>query len=406
MKLSLKRISLSFLALLCALLLLPGHVSASADAGLTEEQLTLFQHTAESFFTSYTDYCRRGGESAMWGVLNKVLPGSELYSYIYESREAMIFASSTDLSYESLEYSDFSVPEDGTFRCIVSYSATAIVTNWYETYSYPISNTLELCFSLYQGSWKASAVNDTASCNDVPFDSLLTGEDLQVIDIASGRCKGKLIVVKDPTRVFLGTMDNIGRQEGLVLDDLVDKYGGIAGINAGGFNDDNGRGNGGVPQGLVIADGAIVYGSGGSSYAIVGLDAAGSLRIGTMTGDEAIASGIVSGVSFTTHTGNNSALLIDGVPQTQNFGTGVNPRTAIAQREDGSLLLLVLDGRCVDTLGVRMEDVCSLLQWCGAVNAGNLDGGSSSTMVYDGKIISNCSSCTGARRIPTAFIVK
>jgi bla regulator protein BlaR1 len=41
----------------------------------------------------------------------------------------------------------------------------------------------------------------------------------------------------------------------------------------------------------------------------------------------------------------------------------------------------------------------------GAVNAGNLDGGSSSVMVYDGEIINHCASVTGPRRIPTGFIV-
>ena len=39
------------------------------------------------------------------------------------------------------------------------------------------------------------------------------------------------------------------------------------------------------------------------------------------------------------------------------------------------------------------------------LNAGNLDGGSSSVMVYDGEIINNCASVTGPRNIPTAFIV-
>ena len=81
---------------------------------------------------------------------------------------------------------------------------------------------------------------------------------LQLIDIAEGRVKGKLLIVKDPSRVILGTSDNLGRQAGLQLTDLVAKYGGVAGINAGGFNDENGTGNGGIPQGLVITYGEMV----------------------------------------------------------------------------------------------------------------------------------------------------
>ena len=82
-----------------------------------------------------------------------------------------------------------------------------------------------------------------------------------------------------------------------------------------------------------------------------------------------------------------------------------NPRTAIGQCADGSVLLLVLDGRSINTLGATMQDVADIMLEYGAVNAGNLDGGSSSVMVYDGEIINNCASVTGPRNIPTAFIV-
>ena len=40
------------------------------------------------------------------------------------------------------------------------------------------------------------------------------------------------------------------------------------------------------------------------------------------------------------------------------------------------------------------------------MNAANLDGGSSSVMVYDGQIINNVVSMNGDRKVPTAFIVK
>ena len=77
---------------------------------------------------------------------------------------------------------------------------------------------------------------------------------LELIDISQGTIKGKLLIVKDPSRIILGTSDNLGQQAGLQLTDMVAKYDGIAGVNAGGFNDENGRGNGGIPQGLVITE--------------------------------------------------------------------------------------------------------------------------------------------------------
>ena len=228
---------------------------------------------------------------------------------------------------------------------------------------------------------------------------------LQLIDIAQGTVKGKLLIVKDPSRVILGTSNNLGHQAGLQLTDMVAKYNGVAGINAGGFNDENGRGNGGIPQGLVITGGQLVWGNGSVRYNVVGIDKDGILRVGTMTGQEALSQGVQYGVSFVTHDGVASSLIINGEIQTQNLQSGVNPRTAIGQRSDGAILLLVLDGRSINTLGATMENVVDVMLQYGAVNAGNLDGGSSSVMVYGGEIINNCASVTGPRYIPTGFIV-
>ncbi|MDO5459910.1 MAG: phosphodiester glycosidase family protein [Eubacteriales bacterium] len=235
--------------------------------------------------------------------------------------------------------------------------------------------------------------------------SLPPSESVQLIDIAEGTCKGKLLIVSDPKQVILGTSDEFVRQPGLLLTDMVAKYDGIAGINAGGFNDENGSGNGGIPQGLVITNGEIIWGDGTTPYHMVGLDSDGILHVGAMSGNAAVEQGVQWAVSFITHDGLASSLIINGEVQQQNLGGGVNPRTALGQRADGALLLLVLDGRSINTLGATMEDVVNIMLEYGAVNADNLDGGSSSVMVYDGEIINHCASVTGPRRIPTGFIV-
>jgi len=230
-------------------------------------------------------------------------------------------------------------------------------------------------------------------------------ENVEVVDIAFGNARGKMLIVKDRKSVILGTSGAFGRDPGLLLTDMVAKYDGVGGINAGGFVDNNGLGNGGTPQGLVIEDGQLIYGNPDVRYAVVGLDNDGILIVGNMRGKEALAKGVRWGVSFTTHDGVASSLIINGQVQTQDLGAGINPRTAIGQREDGTLLLLCLDGRSFDTFGATVEDVCNIMLQYGAINAGNLDGGSSSTMVYNGEIINNCASVTGPRRIPTGFIV-
>ena len=97
---------------------------------------------------------------------------------------------------------------------------------------------------------------------------------------------------------------------------------------------------------------------------------------------------------------NNEARVLKGQ------GSGANPRTAIGQREDGSILLVVIDGRQVNSLGASYSDVIELMLEYGAVNAANLDGGSSSLMYYNGEYINSCASMYGPRDLPTTIIIK
>ena len=233
-------------------------------------------------------------------------------------------------------------------------------------------------------------------------------DGVELISITHGTAKGKLLIVRDPSRIVLGvsSAEFDAKIPGMQLTALVEKYGGVAGTNAGGFNDENGRGNGGVPQGLVISGGALLHtGKDNETYNVVGFDADHILHVGTMTAEEALAQGITDAVSFRTHDGLASSLIINGEVQSKNLGGGVNPRTAVGALSDGSVLLLVLDGRSINTLGATMQDVADIMLEYGAVNAGNLDGGSSSVMVYGGEIVNNCASVTGPRNIPTAFVV-
>ena len=87
--------------------------------------------------------------------------------------------------------------------------------------------------------------------------------------------------------------------------------------------------------------------------------------------------------------------------------SGLNPRTAIGQRDDGCILMLVVDGRQVHSYGATYKDLQDIMLEYGAVNAFNLDGGSSTTMWYNGSYVNSCSSANGiARPIPDAFLFR
>ncbi|MBQ9152789.1 MAG: phosphodiester glycosidase family protein, partial [Solobacterium sp.] len=84
----------------------------------------------------------------------------------------------------------------------------------------------------------------------------------------------------------------------------------------------------------------------------------------------------------------------------------LNPRTAIGQASDGTMLLLVLDGRGPSSFGAQYEDVIDIFRSYDAINAANLDGGNSTAMIYNGEYVNNTVSMYGSRNLPTVFLVK
>ena len=63
-------------------------------------------------------------------------------------------------------------------------------------------------------------------------------------------------------------------------------------------------------------------------------------------------------------------------------------KTAIGQRKDGIVLILVIDGRSVGhSIGIDMNSIIEIFMRYKAYNAANLDGGGSSTMAVNGTII-------------------
>ena len=366
-----------------------------------EEEL---RPVAEKFFTAYMTYaCHPFDLTRQYNVLKLTLASSRLYSYLTDSQPAMIWAAHTDLDIERLNYGNFSYVGERCFVCTVDFAVNTTASTWQGEQRGRQENAMQLLFVRDESAvWRAAAMS---LLPPLPPTETADSPALELLEINEGTCKGKLLIVRDPKRLILGTSENFGREPGLTLSDMAAKYDAVAGINAGGFNDENGRGNGSLPQGLVIKEGELIWGEDKGVYNMVGLDRDGVLRVGAMSGAEALEKGIQWGVSFVTYDGLSSTLVVNGERQNAKPGGGVNPRTAIGQREDGAILLLVLDGRGISSLGATIEDICDIMLKHGAVTVGNLDGGSSSAMVYGGALINNCASVVGPRRMPTAFLV-
>lgn len=229
-------------------------------------------------------------------------------------------------------------------------------------------------------------------------------ESLITIEQVSGEgYKGYMMIISDPSRVFMAVPSSLGSY-GQKIDKLVKANNAIAGINAGGFTDPEGKGNGGVPTGLVIKDGKVVFKQEGlSNFYLIGFNKENILVIGKYTLDEIKKLNIRDGVSF------KPFLIVNGVP-TKIYGDGgwgIAPRTVIGQKADGTVLFLVIDGRQpLYSLGATIKDIQGIMVRYGAVNAANLDGGSSTVMYNDGKIVNKPCSIAGDRYLPSAFIVK
>ena len=252
-----------------------------------------------------------------------------------------------------------------------------------------------------------SAVMDTGEVSDGDLITIGGGEEdydlnaLTIEDVTGPTYKGKMMIVNDPSRVYVAAIPDFTVPRGQQVAQLVAREDAIAGINGGGFEDIAGLGKGAKALGIVVSEGVWRNGGKDASHQVIGFDKQDRLIVGTMTGQEAIDAEIRDAVAW------GPVLIVNGeAMEVGASGGGLNPRTAIGQRADGAILLLVIDGRQTNSLGASYADLIEIMLEYGAVNAANLDGGTSSSMVYDGNVITNVCSLYGERPLPTCFVVR
>ncbi|MGM9681062.1 MAG: phosphodiester glycosidase family protein [Eubacteriales bacterium] len=246
-------------------------------------------------------------------------------------------------------------------------------------------------------------------------------KDIEIISIPGPTFFATLMIVKDPSRVSLATIYP-WRDKGVTLETLVKDAGAIAGIN-GGLYVSSGN-TGGRPLGVVVCNGEIQLNK-PQSYnglyligltedhilQIIDLDGMTESDVETLVAEKKIRDAVTFQEESSDANNHFVSLMINGeARELRGAGSGLNPRTAIGQRADGALLLLVTDGRGVSGhLGASALDLINIMQQYGAVNAANLDGGSSSCMYYDGEYLMTSVTFYYANeswRLPLAFVVK
>lgn len=237
--------------------------------------------------------------------------------------------------------------------------------------------------------------------------------------------KAYVLVVKDPSRVFVGTSsDYKSRKPGMDIFTIAKKYEAVAAINGGEFSDPGGVGDGSAPLGITYSEGNLMWNDGYSNRTFIGIDKNDKLVVSEgMTKKQAESLQIRDGVCFQTGnvliTNENGELILHRA----DSNTGTAQRTAIGQRADGTMILLVTDGRTASSIGATHNDVIDIMVSYGAVTAGMLDGGSSSMMYYENYfdkydydknsldqyqlrgLVNKYKAFTKPRYIPTYFIV-
>ena len=276
----------------------------------------------------------------------------------------------------------------------------------------------------YAASQKKDTPQDQPG--DTPGDEWANAQDGMQFHIISGSTyKAYVLIVKGPARVYVGTSsDYKSGQIGARIFDITARDNAIAAINGGEFFDVGGQGTGDNPIGLTYSRGACVWDD-GYRRTFIGFDKDNNLVVSEkMTRTQAEQLGIRDAVSF-----QNGNVLIDHDGENielyyADSNTGTAQRTAIGQRADGAVILLVTDGRTASSLGATHNDVIDIMVSYGAITAGMLDGGSSSMMYYEDYytkygidestldqyqirgLVNKYKAFTYPRRIPTYFMVE
>lgn len=212
-------------------------------------------------------------------------------------------------------------------------------------------------------------------------------DGIRIEHVSGDTYNAHIMIVKDPSQVYMGTSTEKystaipGKRITEVMDENPDV---IAAINAGAFNDDGTASSyvGSTPLGLVMSEGDCVWTSGKQPglEGFAGFDENNILVVSqkNLTQAEAEKLNIRDGCCF------GPVLLMDGEvnQEAYNNNSGFNPRTAIGQRADGAVIFVCIDGRQAGSMGGTYADIINIMVEYGAVNACNMDGGSSSVMMY------------------------
>jgi len=214
-------------------------------------------------------------------------------------------------------------------------------------------------------------------------------DGIRIERVAGDTYNAHVMIVRDPSTVYVGIANEAGFSRNVpgkrITEMMEANPDAVAAVNAGAFFD-NGTSDpsvGSTPEGLVVSNSKTVWKTGAPPNGITGFAGFNQDNIlvvskKNLSQKEAEELNIRDGCCF------GPVLLMDGEVNLEayNNNSGFNPRTAIGQRADGAVIFVCIDGRQVASPGGTYADIINIMVEFGAVNACNMDGGSSSVMMY------------------------
>ena len=235
--------------------------------------------------------------------------------------------------------------------------------------------------------------------------------DFMKIDGGNLMMKGYMLIIHDPTKIKVGYSSKLPI-EGESISGIAKRNKAVAAINAGGFgyntSNNSWTSTGGNFEGYIMHEGKVIgnnlKGGEKEAYDAIGFDRKGRLIFGKYSIKKLQTMGVDEALCFF-----GPRLIVNGkrmFKKGETGGMGYNPRTAIGQKATGEVIMVVIEGRdLLGSTGASMYDLQEIMKEQGAVNAINLDGGHSTGMYYDGKLVNKASNTMGERTVPTVFMV-
>lgn len=248
-------------------------------------------------------------------------------------------------------------------------------------------------------------VINTGVPKPVKVSTSMPANPVEVHAISGPGWTGDIMLIHDPKLIRL-VKANVKGAMGEYITDMAKRVGAIAGVNASGFEDPKGEGWGGIPVGLEYVGGQEISDSkGAEAWPVVGFTKSGVMVMGNYTVAQLKAMGVRDAMQF------HPELVVDGKPTITHGdgGWGYDPRTAIGQTKDGTVIIVVANGRMHGGagLGASQRQIMNVMLQYGAYNACAMDGGSSSVFYANGQILNSPSTIdpNGQRHLPDAWMV-